>query len=341
MAHHLLVLHALSAASLAGVMPLAPVRRSTAGTWTPSWTPAIGSEGGCFEQDCNRRAFSFEHDVAASGLFNLPELIALARRRPADWEYAHWANGHVAVDARWEQGTEGRRSLEETLAGIAGNDSLVMLRHAEQDTVFGPVICNLFERLVEMCGPEFRRDVISGHSEIIVSSPRRITSYHIDADCNFLFQIAGGKQLKVYPAHDGEVIRPEDLERYHCGDYNGAHYRSELEPRAVAYQLRQGRGIHIPSTSPHCAVSDDQVSIGLSCAFDLRSMSRQALICQLNRRLRGLGLDPTPPGVSPWRDALKLGVKRSLAVMGRATDKYTGAAAGEWRPGPSRGPISP
>jgi hypothetical protein len=46
--------------------------------------------------------------------------------------------------------------------------------------------------------------------------------------------------------------------------------------------------------------------VALSLNYDLRSIQRSGRIYAINRRLRRLGIEPTPPGISVWRDRTKL-----------------------------------
>ncbi len=272
---------------------------------------SIVDPDGRFAAGYNRVTFPFDHGLADQPLFTLASLTNLARRRPASAEFAYWSSGPVGVEDRWEKSAP-RQSLHETLSNIAVNDSLVMLKHVEQDVVLGPLLQHLLATAARLCGRRMSDDVITGRATFLIASPRRVTAYHIDADTNFLLQIAGDKSFTVFDHANREVITHEELERYHGGDFNGAIFKPALQPQARIYDLQPGCGAHVPSTSPHWARNGDSVSIALSLNYDLRSMARSAQIYRVNRRLRRLGLHPAPPGGSRWRDALKLTVERSI-----------------------------
>jgi hypothetical protein len=143
------------------------------------------------------------------------------------------------------------RPVPDTIQSIADNQSLVMLKHVEQDPVFGPVVRKLLSQMVELSGERMREDVIVGRATILIASPWRITSYHIDADTNFLFQIAGDKTFSVFDQADHTLVTDNELENYHGGDANGAVFKSERQSDAKTFDFRAGLGIHIPSTAPH------------------------------------------------------------------------------------------
>jgi hypothetical protein len=268
-----------------------------------------------FARCYNRSSFAFNHGLWGHPLLDLHGLVALSKRRPDDAEHAYWSHGSVAMSDRWEKGRTPRHDLTETIANIATNDSLVMLRHVERDPLLGPLMQSLLSRVVQLSGPEMREDVITGRATILIASPGRITAYHIDADCNHLLQVAGDKLISVFDHTDRSLTPHEELEDYYCGDFNGARPKQHRENEAKVYRLRPGRGVHIPCTAPHWAKNGDNVSIAVSLNFDLRSGERLAQLYQLNRHLRQLGIHPRPPGESAWRDRLKLASSSGMTAV--------------------------
>jgi hypothetical protein len=268
--------------------------------------PAAAGEAAEFARSYNRRSFLFRHELSDNPLFAMSSLRDVARRRgdpPAD---VYWSNAAAAVTDRWEKGADGRRSLLDTIDTIAGNDALIMLKHVELDPVLAPVLGRLLSSMIALAGVRMREDVIVGRATILIAAPHRITAYHLDADTNFLFQIAGDKTFCVFDQCDRTLVSDDELERYYGGDGNGATFKPERRGEAETYQLRPGLGVHVPSAAPHWAQNGNTVSVALSLNYDLRSIQREGRIYALNRRLRRLGLDPRPPGQSPWRDRIKL-----------------------------------
>src|SRR5581483_11837349 len=102
-----------------------------------------------------------------------------------------------------------RQSLHDTLSNIAVNDSLVMLKHVELDEVLGPLLQSLLATVIRLCGPRMRKDVVTGRATFLIASPRRITAYHLDADTNFLLQLAGEKSFTVFDQTDPGVVTDE------------------------------------------------------------------------------------------------------------------------------------
>ena len=258
-----------------------------------------------FSQCYNRVSFLFHHDFHDHELFAWPNLLEFAGRQPQTPTYAYWSNGKVGVDDGWNAGGGPRCSLRETILGIGVNDSLAMLKHIEEDAVFGPVVRDIQNLVLDLAGAQMRDDASCARGTLLIASPGRITSYHIDSDVNFLFQIKGDKQFRVFDPGDHSVTSHEELENYFLGDPNGAVFKPERQPDAKTYDLRPGCGVHVPCMSGHWARNLDSPSVALSINFDLRSVTSAGRVYRFNGRLRRLGLKPVPPGISGWRDNVK------------------------------------
>lgn len=278
--------------------------------------PLLSDPNGSFRHHYNTSSFMFAHGLDGDA-FSLPALLGVAARLPQTDEFVYWSNGPVRVTDRWEQGKAARLTLPETISGIAGNNSMVILKHVEQDPEIGPMLRAFLQSVVDLSGPAMRDDVVVGEALILLSSPNRVTSYHIDAECNYLVQLVGDKTLNVFDPADRTLITHDELESFHDGDHNGALYKPDRQNEARIYDLKAGHGVHIPVGAPHWVQNGDNVSVALSINYELRSVHRMSRIYRVNRRLRRrLGGSPTAPGASAWRDALKLAVARGLIDRG-------------------------
>jgi hypothetical protein len=117
--------------------------------------PSLLDPGGAFSANYNRRSFMFAHGLSPNPLFDLDNLLELARRTPQEHE-PYWSNGKVAIGNKWEAGTGGRATLPDTITNIAHNDSIVILKHTEQDPVYGPVLQDFLARVVDFAGERMR-----------------------------------------------------------------------------------------------------------------------------------------------------------------------------------------
>lgn len=267
--------------------------------------PVLNDPDGAFARHYNRSSFRFEHGLKDHPLFALDSLVALSTRLPAHPDFAYWSNGAVTVSDPWEKGMAERQSLQDTIRNIAHNDSIVIMKHTEQDPVFGPVLQELLAKFVEFSGPPMRDDVIVGEALVLVSSPNRITPYHFDAELNYLVQVTGDKTFNVFDHTVAEQVTDEELERYFSGGMSAGRYGEARQMNATVYDLKAGQGVHIPVVAPHWVRNGDNISVALSINYELKSVARRAKTYWLNHRLRKLGMTPTRPGVSRWRDGLK------------------------------------
>jgi hypothetical protein len=277
-------------------------------------TAILTETGAAFASRHNQANFRFDHRLSESALFTLPSLGGLASRRPDHPAFAYWSNGAVGPSARWEVGSR-RLPLAETIASIAENDSLVMLKRVEQDPIFRPLMLAVLSQVVAACGTTLKDDALIGRATILLASPGRVTAYHMDSDCNYLFQVRGDKLIRVFDQVDRQPDSETTLERFFGGDINSA--RLEDAPPATAYRLDAGIGVHIPCLSPHWAEVGRDVSVAVSINFDLRSASRIGHIYRVNDQLRRRGLVPVPPGRSKWRDGLKVALAEGAIAAKR------------------------
>ena len=278
-------------------------------------SPEILSDpDGSFPRNSNRSAFLFRHGLSDHPLLQLPSLIALAERLDKH-NGCYWSNGSVDITDRWEKGTEHRQSLRTTLENIERNDSLVILKFVVHDEIAGAFFRDILSTLVRLAGPRMADDIRVGRATILIASPHRLTSYHIDADLNYLVQVAGDKTFAAYDQEDRTLITDEELEGFFNGDESAAVFKPDRQTEATLYNLGAGLGVHVPCMAPHWARNGPDVSIAVSCNFDLASTERLGLIYKTNHRLRSLGIKPKSPRDQSWTNSAKaLGARTVFAT---------------------------
>jgi hypothetical protein len=280
----------------------------------------------------NANSFAFEHAFAHHPLFSVDAIRALAKRLPDLPGFMYWQNGPVGIDAKWTTNTAPRLSLDDTLAGIAENNSLVILKHVEQDPLVGPLLRPLLEEVWGRMPAEVRTEVTIGESLIFVNSPRRKTAYHIDLEATHLLQVSGDKTLYVFNAKDRPFVSQTALEQHCAGNHSSLVYDPARQGEAAGYEMTPGCGVHIPSVAPHWVQNGNEVSVSINVNFDLHSVHhRMRPIYGFNRRLRRLGLNPAAPGQFPAVDNMKVTLYGITKWLRRATSR-PGAAYPVWTP---------
>jgi hypothetical protein len=276
--------------------------------------PILSDPEGQFPLHYNQSTFMFRHGLSGHPLLQLPSLIDLADRLEK-YDGSYWSNGSAKVTDRWEKGADRRQSLRKTLENIEENDSLVILRYVVHDPIAGPFFREVLTTIMRLAGPEMARDVLVGRANILIASPHRITAYHIDSDVNYLLQVAGDKSFAVFDQTDRTLITDEERERYCNGDDSAACFKPNRQNEGTDHDLRAGFGVHVPCMAPHWARNREQVSIAVSCCFDLASTQRLVLVYKTNRRLRSLGIRPGSPRDETWSKGAKLLAARTVVAM--------------------------
>ncbi len=265
----------------------------------------IVADPGQFREKFNQKSFEVSHNLASHPLFQLPQLMQLAERtlktRPKD---LHYDVGDVSVSQRWDEIVKSPFSAQEALRRIENCGAWFVFASAQRDHEYRIFVDRGLAEIKALAGPKIESQIMVEDIIIFITSPGRITTYHIDRECNFLLQIRGTKTVHVFDREDREVLPEEEIERFWAVDFNAAVYKPHLQHRAQSYKLRPGMGVHIPVNCPHWVENDDNVSVSLSVNFQFKDPLR-ANPYRANFLLRRLGLRPTPPGRSPALDAVK------------------------------------
>jgi hypothetical protein len=256
----------------------------------------------------NRTPFEFFHGLADHPLFTLPRLLELAkvtqRTRPDDLYYD--AGADIRVGQRWDQ-MGPKPPVEEALQRIENSGAWITLHQSQKDPEYGELFHQCMREFEEFTGVDVKKVMRVEDALIFITSPSRVTPYHIDRECNFLLQIRGEKSIYIFDQNDREVLPEKEVERFWTIDNNSAVYKEQFQARARTLRLVPGNGVHIPVNAPHWLKNDDNVSVSLSVNFTWKD-SERANIYRANYFLRKLGMQPQPPGRSRLGDATKTAV---------------------------------
>jgi hypothetical protein len=253
----------------------------------------------------NRQSFEVSHRLSSHPLFQLPKLLQLAERtarsRPDD---LYFDMGEVRPGQRWDQIPEATFSAVEAMQQLESADAWFIFRHTQRDPEYKELFDRGLKEIKEIAGDAASAQLRQEDIIIFVTSPRRVTPYHIDRECNFLLQISGSKTLHVFDRDDKDILPEEEIERFWAVDNNAPVFRPEYQHRAVSYRMTPGSGVHIPVNFPHWVQNDDNISVSLSVNFQFLD-SMRANLYRSNYYLRKLGLKPSCPGLHSTRDAAK------------------------------------
>ena len=265
----------------------------------------------------NRQPFIIRHHLADHPLFNLPRLIELSRRLPADCVRSN--AGTLPVNTRLYGGPPTGLPVEEMLRRIEECNAWMVLKFVEQDAEYRELLNRCLDERQALSEP-IDPGMYSRAGFIFVSSPASVTPYHLDPEYNFLLQVRGRKTVNMFDVSDRSIMSDQELERYFtdASRYN-LSFREEYQAKAKVFELSPGQGLHFPVTAPHWVKNGDEVSISFSITFRTPRADHRGRIYDLNGRLRRLGLKPTPYGQSAVKDAAKLYAARAFGLARKIT----------------------
>jgi hypothetical protein len=254
-----------------------------------------------------RAGHSFTHRLSGNPLFSTDRLLALARRRVRNPDDVYYDAGEIRVDQRWDQTPPCDLPVDELLRRIETAGAWIILRHVQNDPEYAGLVDACMDEIVALSGRDLSQVMKVRDAIIFINSPNRISTYHIDRECSWLYQIQGRKTISIFEPADRDVLPEWEIEMFWAVDHNAATYRPQYQSRATVTELLPGHGVHIPVGAPHWVRNGPEVSVSLNINFHYLD-AITADVYRANYWLRRLGLNPTPPRVSAFKDAIKRSV---------------------------------
>ena len=127
---------------------------------------------------------------------------------------------------------------------------------------------------------------------MFITSPNRVTEYHIDRECSWIFQIRGDKTIHLFDRADKDVVPEARTGTLSIPSITGPASISRSSSRARwSTTCVPGTGVHIPVNTPHWLKNGDNVSITLNVNFQFHD-AEIANLYKANYYLRRAGLRP-------------------------------------------------
>jgi hypothetical protein len=273
-----------------------------------------------FQTAFDRKPFPFFHSVHESELFSWPVLTKLAARAEAKSGGYYFESGTTAPGEKWRGVPEGK-SLVDVLASIGDSNSLIMLKRVQEYEEYRAFLNTCMDELGALCNVDLKRTYRDPVMTILITSPARVTPYHIDGEANFLLQIQGSKTVHIFNGDDSEVLTDIELEKFWSGeDTKAPKYREHLEAKAWRFEISTGTGVSNPVIFPHWVENGPDVSVSLSINFK-RVVDAAADAHRVNHALRKMGLHPRRPGSSPALDGIKSSGYRAARSLKRLVSR--------------------
>lgn len=270
----------------------------------------IDCNPGVFTQNLNRLPHEFTHSLAGNPLFELPRLVDLAEH-VATRNNPHLPGGDVYFNEGLIEAGEKplrpdkpRTAAVDLIREIETRQAWIILKHVEREAGYREVLESCIRNILELSGRELLRKIKWFEAILFITSPNRVTEYHLDREVSWILQIQGDKEIHVFDRADKDIVPDEELETYWTADNRAACYKPQYESRAMVYQMSPGTGVHIPINSPHWLRNKNNVSVTLNVNFQFHDQY-WANLYKANYYLRRAGLKPGPPGAHPVSDRLK------------------------------------
>jgi Cupin-like domain len=247
--------------------------------------------------------FLFRHHLADDPRFAMDRIRNLAHRLPRKIGFS----GDLPVEKGFRQPDASKMSFDETLDQLEAGHCWIILKKVQDDPEYGPLLPQCLDEVERHLGRQLEPLIESRTMSLILSSPGQVTPYHIDADCNFLFQIRGCKTFYAFNGRDRTVLPQEEEESFWAGNINAAKYREENQAKAWSFAMEPGNGVHVPVIFPHWVKNGDNLSVSLSINFRFLGRLRGD-VCRMNHLLRKAGLHPRAAGQSKMVDLLKVAI---------------------------------
>ncbi|MES2392831.1 MAG: hypothetical protein V4555_14390 [Acidobacteriota bacterium] len=170
-----------------------------------------------FQRDLNILPYEIAHTLKDHPLFQLSALAELAQRVAAR-RNPHMSGGDVyfnegAIDAgakpNYDRPESERAAAAELVRKIEQAEAWVILKHIEREEGYRQImeatVCDALSLAGER-GRRLLRRIKWFEAIVFITSPNRVTEYHIDRECSWIFQIRGDKTINLFDRADKDVF---------------------------------------------------------------------------------------------------------------------------------------
>lgn len=249
-----------------------------------------------------KEPFALQHALSDHPLFALPRLVELAKSMPRD--RIEYNSGKLTPGIRPEDVPTLDMPAADVIARIETANAWMVIKFVETDPEYAALLKD-FIAAAQAAAGKMPSDYTDLQGFIFVSSANSVTPFHLDAEENILVQIRGDKFAHVFDNRDCALVSEEAME-ISPSKHRNQHYEESYERRATVFTMKEGDAIHMPYMWPHWIRTGGRPSVSMAMTWKTPAVLRLNKIRLMNGTLRRFGLPQQPPGVSPWRDGLKV-----------------------------------
>jgi hypothetical protein len=242
--------------------------------WTASQAASFGSE-----------IVAAKHHLQDLNLFSDDGLVHFLEAQPRHSLQAFTMGSDPTKYKEWHSVDTAGISAKDILTAVARgklwlNIHRVHLFHKE----YRDLLEEIYAELSTLC-PALR--TVNRNATLIISSPRALVYYHVDAQPNLLWHIRGKKRLWLYPANDRTLIDQELMEDIFASFADEEiPYRTEFDQKATVFEIGPGDVLSWPQNSPHRVTNLEGLNVSLSTVHETAESDRRKLVYCANRLFR-------------------------------------------------------
>jgi hypothetical protein len=252
----------------------------------------------------HQEPFMLRHSLADHPLFTLPRLVQLAGELPRDkveFNAGDLKPGHAGEDIpRLDM------APEDVLREIEDCGAWMALKRVELVPEYRQLLEQFVAELFAATG-NADQEYSDVEGFIFIASANSTTPFHVDAEENVLAHIRGNKTFHIWKDAERKIVSEEELE-LSPAKYRSRTYDSGYEEQAQVFQLVPGDGLHVPYMSPHWVSTGNEYGLSMAMTWKTPEVKRLNKIRLMNGTMRRYGMPQQPPGVSPVKDSIKVGV---------------------------------
>jgi len=254
----------------------------------------------------NHQPIRLAHRLHKAAIFSTDGLADLISRYPRE----HYSLIHMGSQGEgkkfWREGDIGALGGHQVLEAIGRGRMWLNLRDVNVvDREFSRVLDETFAELRERLGGFTPLHRSAG---ILISSPSAQVYYHADLPGQHLWQLAGKKRVRIYPA-SAPFITSEQLEdiSLHSVEVN-MPYQAWYDEHAQVFDLEPGQMLSWPLNAPHRVENLNTLNVSMTVSFVTGEIRRQQMLHLANGILRHRfgfsGLGHATEGPSFWAKAM-------------------------------------
>ena len=221
------------------------------------------------------------HDLGTTDLFDRASLARLIDAAGTDRLRIGTMGHDPAQTADWADVDRDGRSGTEVLNAVARGRLWVNILAAERLDARYAAVRDEIHAALQREAPHL--DVRSVTIGVLVSSPRALVYFHVDAEPNLVCHLSGTKRVWIYPALDFDLVDPLDLATVFAGGDEELPYDPAFDLAATTVDLVPGSFVSWPQNAPHRIVNGDEVNITLTVSYATPAADRRIAVWAARR----------------------------------------------------------